>query len=92
MQSCIIKKNIEKYELLLFFKKIMSKLIILSFGILVLNACGNVNSKAIEFRETQISKRGNILELGDNANHINVTEAEVIKPIKHRKFDIFFDK
>ncbi len=60
---------------------------------LVLAACSNVNSKAIEYREVHVEPHKNPLLLGDNATNIDVTPGEKIIPIKNkRKFDFFYDK
>ena len=55
-----------------------------------LQAC--VAEKPIAYREIEISKTKNKLELGNNWNNLNVEKAEEIKPIKYPRPDFFYDK
>jgi hypothetical protein len=57
----------------------------------ILCACV-ASSKPIDYREVQVVKPANSLELGDNQNSIDVTKSEQIKPIKYPRFDMFYDK
>ena len=59
----------------------------------ILSACTNVNSKAIEYREVHVESKKNPLLIGDNANHIDVSQGEkIIRIDDKKKFDIFYDK
>lgn len=62
--------------------------LILMIGLL--QAC--VADKPIEYREIEITKPTNRLELGNNWNNLNVDKAEEIKRIKYPKPDFFYDK
>ncbi len=67
----------------------MQKLILIS-ALLLLQAC--VAEKPIQYREVEIAKPRNRLELGNNWNNLNVDKAEEIKPIKYPRPDFFYDK
>jgi hypothetical protein len=57
---------------------------------LTLTAC--IGAKPILTREIEVSKPRNSLEFGDNWNDLDVSKAKVIKRIKYRRTDFFYDK
>jgi hypothetical protein len=60
---------------------------------LILSACSNVNSKAIEYREVHVEKRGSPLLLGHSESNVDVTQGEkIVKINHHKKFDFLYDK
>jgi hypothetical protein len=67
----------------------MQKIILIS-TLFLLQAC--VAEKPIQYREIEITKPKNTLELGNNWNNLNVDKAEEIKPIKYPRPDFFYDK
>jgi hypothetical protein len=68
----------------------LMKLFILSLVSLNLIAC--IGSKPIANREIVVEKPRNNLEFGNNWNNLDVSKAMVIKRIKHRRADFFYDK
>jgi len=62
----------------------------LVFFSLLLQGC--IGTKPIETREIEIEKPRNNLEFGDNWNNLDVSKGRVIKPIKSRRADFFYDK
>jgi hypothetical protein len=69
----------------------MIKNLILTLIGFSLCACVNVASKPIEHREVVHDRISNHLEFGDNQNYIDVTQGEKIIPLKHPRFNVYFD-
>jgi hypothetical protein len=69
----------------------MIKTLVITVIAICLNACVNVTSKPIEYREVVHDRITNHLEFGDNQNSIDVSEGEQIIPLKHPRFNIYFD-
>ncbi len=66
------------------------KIFILIIICFILNAC--IGTKPIENREIEINQPRNSLEFGDNWNNLDVSKPKVIKRIKYRRADFFYDK
>jgi hypothetical protein len=69
----------------------MNKILFITVIGMSLNACVNVASKPIEYREVVHDRITNHLEFGDNQNNIDVSKGEQIIPLKHPRFNVYFD-
>lgn len=69
----------------------MIKILVISLIGINLIACVNVASKPIEYREVAHDRITNRIELGDNQNNIDVTEGERIIPLRHPRYNVYFD-
>lgn len=69
----------------------MFKIISIIFTGISLVGCVNVASKPIEYREVVHDRITNHLEFGDNQNNIDVSQGEQIIPLKHPRFNVYFD-
>ena len=69
----------------------MIKALVISVICINLTACINAASKPLEYREVVHDSHTNRLEFGDNQNNIDVTQGEKIIPLKHPRFNLYFD-
>jgi hypothetical protein len=58
---------------------------------LIITACSNVNSKAIEYREVHVEPKKGAIHLPFESSNVDVTQGEKITPIS-KKLDFFYDK